>query len=408
MKGVLLHCQNGEWVEMHYWLDGTLLKISKTDKFDENSEKIEINEKTNVTLIDRGDQPCFLIENDKIGAYKLKSNPSEVYSWVFSLKSCLCQNDCKIKTEKIRPVSQLGTSPYGSSTLCEYENVLYVVNQFSKQKLAEFSSVASYIPERNLIFSLPSNPFLLNLCYSFQDEKFFYIWLEYPVFGELLSYLSGLPVIPDEDLRFYMAEILVALEFLHQHFIVFRDLCPANILLTKDGHVKLGAYGTHKSITGEHSESEYLAPEIVENKKYDHKADWWSLGCILYQILFDETPFIGTDDEETRDNILHKNIQFRRFKGSPSADLILQLLEKDPEKRIDAEQIEKHPFFESINWDIIRSRLGTPSAFNESSPIDFSKTLTTEFKLDSECLPTTSNYVGLDQFSLGNDYSSND
>ena len=404
MKGVLLHYQNDEWVEMHYWLDGTLLKISKTDNFDENCEQIEIDEKTNVTLIDRGDQPCFLIENEKIGGYKLKANPSEVYSWVFSLRRCLCQNDCNFKPENIRPLSQLGTSPYGISSLCEYENSLYVMNQFSKQKLAEYGSVESYVPERNLIFSLPSNPFMLNLCYSFQDEKFFYILLEYPGYGDLLSYLTGLTVIPEEDLVFYMAEILVALEFLHQHFIVFRDLCPANILLTKDGHIKLGAYGQHKSITGEHSESEYLAPEVIENKKYDHKADWWSLGVILYQILFDETPFIGADDEETKDNILNKKLVFRRFRGSPKADLILQLLEKDPEKRIDAEQIKQHPFFNSINWDTIRARLGTPSSFNESTPVDLNKMVTAEFKLDSECLPTI---TGIDQFSFGND-SSND
>lgn len=396
--------EGSEWKELYYTLVNKTLNVSNVDSPDEIIQKIEISEKTHISILDRSQKPTFVIDSPDIGKYTLKSDPQVVYSWFFSLKSCLFQPLSK-SPEHCRVISQLGETAYGKSTLCEYKNVIYVINQISKQKLCDFHSIPRYISERNLVYLLPASPFLLNLCYSYQDDQNYYLWLEYPAGGELLTFLSSLPAIRDDDLRFYIAEIVIALEFIHEHSLVFRDLSPANILLSQDGHIKLGGYGTHKTIAMEHTESEYIAPEVLKGEQYNSKADWWSLGVIMYQILFEETPFIGDNDEETKENILHKEVKFRRFKVSPIADLIMKLLEKDPEKRIDVGEIKKHPFFEDVNWMVVKNRLVKPDAF-DSTPIDYSKMLSTDFRLDSELLPTSSAYIGLDAFSLGNEYSS--
>lgn len=403
MKGVLLHCpdNSGEWVKRYYWLDGNILNVSSTENMKDISQKIEITEKTNIILIDREQEPQFIIENESIGRYKLKASPCEVYSWVFTLRSCLFKSDNK-KLEQFRKITHLGTNPYGTSTLCEFNSDPYVIIQISKQKLLEFSSVESYFPERNLIFSLPSNPFFLYLLSTFQDANNYYLALEYPS-SELLPFLAGLPMIPDDTLRFYASEIVVTLEFLHNHFIVYRGLTSSNVFLAKDGHVKIGGYGTD---AGTRREIEYLAPEVIQGQPYNEAADWWSLGIILYEILFEETPFAGDSDEETKQNIIEKSLKFVRFRGSSISDLICQLLEKDPKKRITIDGIKKSKFFEGVDWALVRARLSKPEAFIEPGTTDLTNFYSTDFHLDSELLPTSSAYTGIDNFSLGQEYNS--
>ncbi|EAY03901.1 AGC family protein kinase [Trichomonas vaginalis G3] len=405
MKGVLLHCSDGSgnWIPLHYWLEGCTLKVSKTESFEEIIQQIEINEQTNIFLQDCQGMPTFYIENENFKHYELKASPVEVYSWVFCLRSCIFSTS-NHNYAQFRKITKLGSSPYGDITLCEYNDTLNVIIEIGKKKLVEFSHVESYIPERNLIFSLPQNQFLLNLLYTFQDANNYYLSLEYPP-SELLPFLSGLPMIPEDVLRFYASELVVTLDFLHNHFIVYRGLTSSNIFLAKDGHVKLGGYGTDIS---SHRELEYLAPEIIQGQPYGKAVDWWSLGIILYEILYEETPFFADSPEKIKKNILENSIKFVRFRGSPISELILQLLEKDPKKRITIAGIKKSKFFEGVDWNLVSARLSKPEAFIEPGSTDYTNLYSTDFQLNSEFLPTSSTYTGIENFSLGQEYSSPD
>jgi serine/threonine protein kinase len=204
------------------------------------------------------------------------------------------------------------------------------------------------------------NPFIVNLQFAFQSPTKFYLGMEYAAGGELYYRMGGIGMIPLNDARIYTAEITLAIAHLHRFGIIYRDLKAENVLLDADGHIKLTDFGLAKAIPGQATTfcgtHHYLAPEIVARSAYSYSIDWWALGVLLCEMLTGMPPFQGENLAELYEKIISSPPVIPSEVQPEAASLITQLLEKDPENRLGFEGIMNHPFFVSMDWDVIAQR----------------------------------------------------
>ena len=206
------------------------------------------------------------------------------------------------------------------------------------------------------------HPFVVKLHYAFQTpEKLFFV-VDFLNGGALFFHLRKNIKFSESRARFYASEIILALECLHSHGIIYRDLKPENIILDSDGHLKITDFGLSKEGIVDESKAytfcgtpEYLAPEIILNKGHGKAVDWWSLGAILYEMLSGRPPFYQKNKKKMLQDVLIKDLDIKSFFSSEAKDLLSRLLERDPKKRIgggeeDAQELKNHPFFSSVDW----------------------------------------------------------
>ncbi|XP_073194365.1 RAC-gamma serine/threonine-protein kinase isoform X3 [Lepidochelys kempii] len=216
------------------------------------------------------------------------------------------------------------------------------------------------------------HPFLTSLKYSFQTKDRLCFVMEYVNGGELFFHLSRERVFSEDRTRFYGAEIVSALDYLHSGKIVYRDLKLENLMLDKDGHIKITDFGlckegitdaaTMKTFCGT---PEYLAPEVLEDNDYGRAVDWWGLGVVMYEMMCGRLPFYNQDHEKLFELILMEDIKFPRTLSSDAKSLLSGLLIKDPNKRLgggpdDAKEIMRHSFFVGVNWQDVYDKKVAP------------------------------------------------
>jgi len=167
-----------------------------------------------------------------------------------------------------------------------------------------------------------------------------------------------------ERVKFYCAEIVSGLKYLHEKGVLYRDLKPENILLTSEGHICMTDFGISKEgIQGEQRTGtfcgtpEYLAPEVLEGKEYGKAVDWWAFGTVMYEMLAGLPPFYSQDVQVMYQKILTAKLTFPDNMPSDAISLLKQLLEKEPEKRLqEPKEIMSHPYFGSIDWDKLHNK----------------------------------------------------
>ncbi|NXG51791.1 AKT2 kinase, partial [Psilopogon haemacephalus] len=200
---------------------------------------------------------------------------------------------------------------------------------------------------------------------------------------QLFFHLSRDRVFPEERARFYGAEIVSALEYLHSRDVVYRDIKLENLMLDKDGHIKITDFGlckegitdgaTMKTFCGT---PEYLAPEVLEDNDYGRAVDWWGLGVVMYEMLCGRLPFYNQDHERLFELILMEEIRFPRTLGPEAKSLLAGLLKKDPKQRLgggagDAQEVMQHRFFAAIDWqDVVQRKLVPPFKPQVTSEVD--------------------------------------
>lgn len=303
----------------------------------------------------------------------------------------------KIGLHHFKPIKPLGCGDTGSVHLVELQGSgeLYAMKAMEKSVMLNRNKVHRACVERE-IMSLLDHPFLPALYASFQTPTHICLITDFCPGGELFALLDKQPmkIFKEESARFYAAEVVIGLEYLHCLGIIYRDLKPENILLNKDGHVVLTDFDLsfmasckphiikHPPSNGRRrsrsqppptflaepaTESnsfvgteEYIAPEIITGTGHSSAIDWWALGILLYEMLYGRTPFRGKNRQKTFGNILRKDLTFPSSIPVSLAgrQIINALLNRDPACRLGsntgANEIKQHPFFRGINWPLIR------------------------------------------------------
>lgn len=237
-------------------------------------------------------------------------------------------------------------------------NQIYALKTIRKQHIISRMEVTHTLAERTVLAKI-TNPFIVPLKFSFQSKEKLYLVLSFINGGELFHHLQREGKFSMDRSRFYIAELLSAIESLHELNVIYRDLKPENILLDYQGHIALCDFGLCKLNMNNEDKTntfcgtpEYLAPELLLNQGYTRSVDWWTLGTLLYEMLTGLPPFYDDDHNAMYRKILQNPLKFPDFlENTDVKDLLVRLLQKDPSKRLnDPQVIKNHPFFKDIDW----------------------------------------------------------
>nr|XP_048716004.1 cAMP-dependent protein kinase catalytic subunit PRKX isoform X2 [Caretta caretta] len=238
------------------------------------------------------------------------------------------------KLEDLETLATVGTGTFGRVHLVKEK----MAKRYFALKVMSIPDVIRLKQEQHVhneksVLKEVNHPFLIRLFWTYHDERFLYMLMEYVPGGELFSYLRNMGRFNNSTGLFYSAEIICAIEYLHSKEIVYRDLKPENILLDKEGHIKLTDFGFAKKLVDRTwtlcGTPEYLAPEVIQSKGHGRAVDWWALGILIFEML--------------------------------SGDLIKKLLVVDRTRRLGnmkngADDVKRHRWFRSIDWDAVPQR----------------------------------------------------
>uniref|UniRef100_A0A668VGX4 non-specific serine/threonine protein kinase n=1 Tax=Oreochromis aureus TaxID=47969 RepID=A0A668VGX4_OREAU len=207
---------------------------------------------------------------------------------------------------------------------------LYAMKVLKKATLKVRDRVRTKM-ERDILVEV-NHPFIVKLHYAFQTEGKLYLILDFLRGGDLFTRLSKEVMFTEEDVKFYLAELALALDHLHGLGIIYRDLKPENILLDEEGHIKLTDFGLSKESIDHENKAysfcgtvEYMAPEVVNRRGHTHSADWWSYGVLMFEMLTGTLPFQGKDRKETMTMILKAKLGMPQFLSSEAQSLLRNL-----------------------------------------------------------------------------------
>ncbi|KAG6204996.1 serine/threonine protein kinase, AGC [Claviceps purpurea] len=329
-------------------------------------------------------------------------------------------NSIKVRNVEVSPASfdkikLIGKGDVGKVYLVREKKSsrLYAMKVLSKKEMIKRNKIKRALAEQEIL-ATSNHPFIVTLYHSFQSEDHLYLCMEYCSGGEFFRALQTRPgkCIPEEDARFYAAEVTAALEYLHLMGFIYRDLKPENILLHQSGHIMLSDFDLSKQsdpggkptmIVGKNGArtdalptidtrscianfrtnsfvgtEEYIAPEVIKGSGHTSAVDWWTLGILVYEMLYGTTPFKGKNRNATFANILREDIPFPDHAGAPQISnlcksLIRKLLIKDENRRLGARagasDIKAHPFFRTTQWALIR-HMKPPIVPNPTKGID--------------------------------------
>ncbi|XP_064413320.1 ribosomal protein S6 kinase alpha-3 isoform X4 [Latimeria chalumnae] len=282
---------------------------------------------------------------------------------------------------------------------------LYAMKVLKKATLKVRDRVRTKM-ERDILVEV-NHPFIVKLHYAFQTEGKLYLILDFLRGGDLFTRLSKEVMFTEEDVKFYLAELALALDHLHSLGIIYRDLKPENILLDEDGHIKLTDFGLSKESIDHERKAysfcgtvEYMAPEVVNRRGHTQSADWWSFGVLMFEMLTGTLPFQGKDRKETMTMILKAKLGMPQFLSAEAQSLLRMLFKRNPANRLGAgpdgvEEIKRHAFFATIDWNKLYRR-ETPPPFKPATgrPDDtfyFDSEFTAKTPKDSPGIPPSAN-----------------
>ncbi|GMT34396.1 hypothetical protein PFISCL1PPCAC_25693 [Pristionchus fissidentatus] len=278
-------------------------------------------------------------------------------------------SDVNLTIDHFRLISVLGRGHFGKVILAQLASPLhagehYALKVLKKGDILARDEVESIMVERRIFetASRARHPFLVNLYACLQSREHVFFVMEYSMGGDLMRHIHD-DIFTEERSCFYAACVLLGLKFLHENNIIYRDLKLDNLLMDRDGYVKLADFGLCKEKMGPHDRTatfcgtpEFLAPEILTDASYTRAIDWWGLGVLIFEMLVGEPPFSGEDEEEIFDSIVNDDVRYPRFLSIESISIMRRLMRKTPEKRIgngekDAAEVQSQRFFKHINWD---------------------------------------------------------
>lgn len=332
------------------------------------------------------------------------------------MRSQLCR---KMTAQDFEPLLCLGKGSFGTVLLVRHvvTGKLYAQKQFRKASITVHKKLVEQTKtERMVLESVNRHPFVVKLFYAFQDHEKLYLILEYAQGGELFTHLAMERMFEEDTAAFYMAEMVLALEHLHQNVgVLYRDLKPENCLLDRQGHLLLTDFGLSKIALSDDDRCnsslgtiEYMAPEVILGKPYGKACDWWSLGALAFDLLTGSPPFRANNHTKLQEKIVKQKLVPPYFLGPDAKDLLIRLLRKEPAKRLgyhmpkDLQIIKKHRFFRKIDWAALERRELSPPI----QPVVTDPALAENFSADFTHLPLSPTVAsGFDDLYSGRGYS---
>ncbi|XP_017029717.1 ribosomal protein S6 kinase 2 beta [Drosophila kikkawai] len=282
----------------------------------------------------------------------------------FELKEVIKEGHDKADPSQFELLRVLGEGSFGKVFLVRKiigkdAGTLYAMKVLKKATLKVKDRVRS-TNERKILADV-GHAFIVRLHYAFQTPGKLYLILDFLRGGDLFTRLSKEVMFTEEDVKFYLAELALAMNHLHTLGIIYRDLKPENILLDEHGHIALTDFGLSKQpLDGSKTYSfcgtvEYMAPEIVNRKGHDFAADWWSFGVLMYEMLTGNLPFHGQTRQETMNQILRSKLGMPENLSPEAQSLLRALFKRNPLNRLGAGaqgilDIKAHCFFATIDW----------------------------------------------------------
>uniref|UniRef100_A0A6A7FRR2 non-specific serine/threonine protein kinase n=2 Tax=Hirondellea gigas TaxID=1518452 RepID=A0A6A7FRR2_9CRUS len=317
--------------------------------------------------------PCNPFENDFRSASKCRLNLSRFRrkddgdsngTHEFHVTDIVPEGHDKAAPSQFDLLKVLGQGSFGKVFLVRKvhgpdNGTLYAMKVLKKATLKVRDRMRTKM-ERDILAEV-RHPFVVSLHYAFQTEGKLYLILDFLRGGDLFTRLSKEIMFTEDDVKFYLAELALALSHLHTLGIIYRDLKPENILLDADGHISLTDFGLCKeSLTGEKAFSfcgtvEYMAPEVVNRKGHNTSADWWSFGVLLFEMLTGGLPFQGGNRKDTMSLILKAKLGMPSYLSVEAQSLLRSLFKRNAANRLGAgpngvENLKMHAFFGRIDF----------------------------------------------------------
>ncbi|XP_056606138.1 serine/threonine-protein kinase N2 isoform X2 [Triplophysa dalaica] len=285
------------------------------------------------------------------------------------------EEDVQFSLKDFKCVAVLGRGHFGKVLLAEYKTTgeMFAIKALKKGDIVARDEVDSLMCEKRIFETVNSvrHPFLVNLFACFQTKEHVCFVMEYAAGGDLMMHIHS-DVFSEPRSVFYAACVVLGLQFLHDHKIVYRDLKLDNLLLDTEGYVKIADFGLCKEGMGFSDRTstfcgtpEFLAPEVLTETSYTRAVDWWGLGVLIFEMLVGESPFPGDDEEEVFDSIVNDEVRYPRFLSTEAISIMRRLLRRNPERRLgagerDAEEVKRHPFFRNMDWDALLAKKTQP------------------------------------------------
>jgi len=315
-------------------------------------------------------------------------------------------------------LSIIGRGAFGEVHVCREIKTgnIYAIKKMKKEVLSQKNQVI-HIRSEQLFMSKVKSPWIVDLKASFQEDDYLYLVMEFCPGGDFMSLLIKKDILPEEEARFYTAELILAVDSIHKLDCIHRDIKPDNILIDKNGHIKLSDFGlakisdklyennkndnfnknklTHQKLFSCVGTAYYVAPEVLNKTGYGKDIDWWSVGVIFFEMLVGYAPFCS---EETKE-VCYKVINWKNYLKIPdditiskeAEDLINKMINNSDERlgRNGIEEIKKHPFFKGVDWDNIRN---TKAPFIPDIQNDYDTKYFEKFEVEEPFYPPEKKY----------------